>query len=300
MAKRKHHEEHEEHVNHEAWVIPYADMLTLLMALFLVMWAVGNIDEEKFEKVAQSFRHEIYGDARVVDPAIDQPAGEGVLQGETIWPLNGLVETIIGENGNVTGQMAVLALQRQQAAAEAEADALEGVRQEVEQRIGEAGLSGSVAFRTEARGLVVTVVTDQVLFAAGSAALQREGLGILGSLGQVLADFGHEITVEGHTDSVPINTPQYPSNWELSTSRATAVARYLIETAGLEPDMVSASGFADTHPLDTNDTAEGRARNRRVEIVILANDAEPIDTSFLDALAGSVAAADTEGGGTNG
>jgi len=131
-----------------------------------------------------------------------------------------------------------------------------------------------VTFRREDRGLVVTVVTDQVLFAAGSAELADEGNAILAVIAAPLQGVPNHITVEGHTDSRPISTPRYPSNWELSTDRATTVLRYLVSALNVPGSRISAAGYADTRNIADNATPEGRAQNRRVEIVInsVAND----------------------------
>ena len=118
------------------------------------------------------------------------------------------------------------------------------------------------------RGLVVRVLTDQLLFASGQATLRPAGFPLLNEVAQLLnVDTRHPITVEGHTDNVPISSSQYPSNWELSTDRATTVVRYLI-AKGVNRERLGAVGYADLHPLASNATAAGRAKNRRVEIVL--------------------------------
>jgi len=130
------------------------------------------------------------------------------------------------------------------------------------------GLAHEVQTVIDRRGLVVRVLTDQLLFVSGQAALEPAGLPLLNEVAQLLnVDQSHPITVEGHTDNVPISSSQYPSNWELSTDRATTVVRYLIAQA-VKRGRLGAVGYADLHPIDSNATAAGRARNRRVEIVL--------------------------------
>lgn len=269
------HEEHEEHVNHEAWVIPYADMLTLLMALFLVLFAVGRVDTEKFKKLAESFRSEFgagSSSAQVVD-----------LGGGAAGPLDGgsgvldLGEAAVPEARAAEASDALAEKESAEAAAQATASALEGVREAVQLHADAAGLGNAIGFRTEERGLVVTIVTDQVLFEPGRAELQAAGLQILDIITDALAQTPYDLAVEGHTDSRPISTSRFPSNWELSTARATSVLRYLVDVHGLDPARLAASGYADTRPLDGSATPEAQARNRRVEIVVLSDVALPVD-----------------------
>ena len=132
------------------------------------------------------------------------------------------------------------------------------------------GLGDNVSFRQEERGLVVTIVTDQVLFVSGEADVQIRGKQILNGIVNALTKIDNNIQIEGHTDSRPISNGRYPSNWELSTSRATNVLRYFVDVEGFPANRISASGYGDTKPLASNDTAEGQSKNRRVELVVLS------------------------------
>jgi chemotaxis protein MotB len=145
---------------------------------------------------------------------------------------------------------------------------LAALKQKLDAYAKEHGLSNDVQTVIDRRGLVVRVLTDQLLFASGQATLQPVGFPLLNEVAQLLnVDKSHPITVEGHTDNVPISSSKYPSNWELSTDRATTVVRYLI-SKGVNRQRLGAVGYADLHPLSSNATAAGRARNRRVEIVL--------------------------------
>lgn len=262
--RHEEHEEHEEHVNHEAWVIPYADMLTLLMALFLVLFAVGRTDIEKFKKLAESFRQEFGngGSAEIVsvdtgttgDTPID--GGNGVLESPGLLPTAEQVDAAIQ--------------QAEQSAAEVAVGELNGVREQIQSLADQQGVGDKIAFRFEGRGLVLTILDDTVLFEPGQATLQSAGLSILDLVTSSLLNAGHDVAIEGHTDSRPISTSRYPSNWELSTARATSVLRYML-LQGFDPARISASGYADTRPVAANDTPEGQAANRRVEIVIVSD-----------------------------
>ena len=263
-GRHEEHEEHEEHVNHEAWVIPYADMLTLLMALFLVLFAVGRTDIEKFKKLAESFRQEFGGggSAEIVSVGTgstgDTPlqGGQGVLDNPELVPTQAQVEAAI--------ELA------QKSVAEEAVVALNGVRDDIQAAVDARGEGDKIAFRFDGTGLILTILDESVLFAGGHAALQPEGVVVLDAVLDSLVTVPNHIAIHGHTDSRPIHTSRYPSNWELSTSRATSVLRYML-LRGFEPSRLSASGYADTQPVGDNETEAGRAANRRVEIVIISD-----------------------------
>jgi chemotaxis protein MotB len=260
VPKRKqHHEEHEEHVNHEAWVIPYADMLTLLMAMFLVLWAIGQVDVSKAKAVSTGFADE-FGLARSAGKGA---GGNGLLDGaerpeEKTDPL--------GVKSKVDKTLAIL---RQEQAKEEAARQLEGVQSRIEGAAVASGLSDNLRFRLEARGLIVSIVAEGVLFDPGSAGLRPEGRRLLDDIAGSLTGIPNSIAIEGHTDDRPISTAQFPSNWELSTARASSVLRYLADRHGIPPARLSASGYGDQRPVDDNATETGRARNRRVDIAVL-------------------------------
>ena len=261
MAARRHkHAAHEEaHENHERWLITYADMITLLMVLFIVLYAIGQTDLAKFEALKNSLS-EGFGSGVGIDNVVAE-GGDGVLEG-AVAPVD---------------MEALEALEREEAAAEmaaAEHDRLAGAQEAIQAELAAAGLDNAVAFRLEERGLVVTIVVDNVLFDVGSAALRDGGRAVLDHLAPALGRLPNPIAVEGHTDDTPINGGgTYASNWELSTARATSVLRYLIEAHAVPADRLSAGGYADQRPVAGNDSAEGRAANRRVELVVLSTTA---------------------------
>lgn len=263
MPKKHHHEEHEEHVNHEAWVIPYADMLTLLMGLFLVLWAISNQDLAKLKEFGAGFG-EAVGVSSPAAPTQGGPGGDGVLDG-------GNTPTTMPSIGNE--DMATAALEREQAAEAAravESTNLTQAESVITVAASEQGVAPALSFAREERGLVVSIVSDDVLFEAGSADLRTDGLGALDAVAAGLAQLPNPISIEGHTDSRPISTGRYPSNWELSTARAAAVLRYMASVHGLDTSRMVAGGYADQRPAGDNATDEGRARNRRVDIAVLS------------------------------
>jgi len=279
-----HEEEHEEHVNHEAWVIPYADMLTLLMALFLMLWATSSSDEAKFAALADSLR-EAFGNGTGENELVVTVGGAGFLEGqesgvtggdldvEVKKPTNDELTTaaLAGPQNRVTkADQAMKREQEKAALKKAEDEELKKAQEQIAASAAAAGVAGEIKFRREERGLVVTIVTDNVLFESGSSVLEPKGQSIVRLVTEVLRNVPNDVVVEGHTDNSPIKTFQYPSNWELSSLRGTAVLRFMIERVNYDANRIAASGFGETRPVDTNDTAAGRAANRRVEIVVLA------------------------------
>lgn len=265
MSKKKHHhEEHEEHVNHEAWVIPYADMLTLLMALFLVMWASGQTDLDKARQVAAGF-----ADSLGIEGNGSGVGGVGIFDGaERIEESSAQPDIKPKVGAEAIAALGVQKAMEQSAAASAQQIA--SVEKALAENAARAGTGAELAFRTEPRGLVVSIVSEGVLFDPGSADLRPEGRRVLDGIAPTLHFIPNRIAVEGHTDDRPIATGRFPSNWELSTARAAAVLRYLVDWHRLNPGRVSASGYGDTQPAASNADDAGRARNRRVDIAILS------------------------------
>lgn len=302
--KREHHDEHEEHVNHEAWVIPYADVLTLLMALFLVLFALGRTDEDKAEIAALTWRKSLSSEG-IFQFGINTESGTGgsgplasgalgVLEGIGPKPAateenngGGLTESagearpaivVISKDGTVT-ELPAVTIPPVDGGDVTYSDPLTYVEDTVRDRAQGTGLLDQIGFRREPRGLVVTILTDQVVFGAGQAEIQAGGFRLLDVVADSLAPLSNDVMVEGHTDSRPISTTRYPSNWELSTARATSVLRYLVEARGFPAERISAAGYADTHPVDFGTSDASMARNRRVEIVVLATTSTAAETT---------------------
>ena len=249
------HEEEEEHVNHERWLITYADMITLLMVLFIVLYSISQVDLAKFRRLKEG-----------VAGGFGGPAAAGALSGGA-GPLEGGTEAVTSAQA---AQAALADAQAKAAGARQQRSVLQGAQQEIQRSLDKEGLSDTVKFRLEARGLVVTIVSDKVLFDPGQADLRPEGRDIVDKLAAAIGRLPNKLSVEGHTDNTPISG-RYPSNWELSTARATTVLRELIEGHGISPARLQAAGYADERPVASNDTPEGRAANRRVELVVLAD-----------------------------
>ncbi|WP_406833098.1 OmpA family protein [Pedococcus sp. KACC 23699] len=279
---RRRAEEHEEpeHENAERWLLSYADMITLLMALFIVLFAISQVDQAKLIALSNGLE-QYFGEPAAVSSSTGilnggvqgQPDSKAVgpTRPESIVPV--LVKpTTSGQPtdaGKGSGQAdAGKGPGKGPGTGTSQKDDLTAIRDRIAKSLAAKGLSGSVQFQVRDHGLVVNVVTDRVLFDAGEATLRPEGRKVLDAVAPILKTLPNELTVEGHTDNVPISG-QFPSNWELSTERATTVLRYVL-TRGVNGTRISASGYADQRPLSSNATAAGRARNRRVAIVVHA------------------------------
>ncbi len=264
-GRRKKVEEPEEHENHERWLVTYADMITLLMVLFIVLFSIGQTDLEKFRRL-QAGLNDAFG---TEIPGVLSANGEGLLNDQAAF----------GAERAAEADAAIAALDAARRALAEDRVALEGTREELDHRLTALGVREDVELRIDERGLIVTIVTDQVLFAPGADGILGEGTSILTAVGAALHDLPNLVSVEGHTDDVPISSGRFASNWELSTSRATSVLRMLVETADIAPDRLAAGGYADTRPVADNATVEGRAANRRVEVVVhsLVTEAEIVN-----------------------
>ncbi len=241
---------HEEHVD-ESWLIPYADILTLLLALFIVLFAASEVDSKKFEAIAKSFNSAMQG-------------GTGVLQYDSA------VESI-DDTGQIPkmGEADIPAEQQKEMTPEQDQKELGELQESIEGYIKEKGLSPRLQTKLTKQGLLVTI-TEGVLFHSGDAEVGGEARKIVSEISHLLvSDPPRQIVIEGHTDNTPINTVKYPSNWELSSARAINFMKILLENEKLDPKKFSATGYGEYQPVDTNDTAAGKAKNRRVEVLIL-------------------------------
>lgn len=219
----------------EKWAIPYADFLTLLLCLFIALFAMAQAGKQAALEYAQAFA-KAFG-MRLV------PFQESLPK--QILPQPVVPRSEPTEKGR--------RIQRQ-------------IR-ELEEMLKRMGLEGEFKVSYEVIGIRL-ILQEKILFPSGSAELKPETYPILDKLYEILKDLPNPVEVEGHTDSIPISTEKFPSNWELSTARASSIVRYFI-AKGINPERLKASGYADTKPIASNATPEGRAQNRRVEIVIL-------------------------------
>jgi chemotaxis protein MotB len=249
--RRRMHAE-EEHENDERWLLTYADMITLLMALFMVLFSISSVNISKFVTLQHSLQDAFSG--RIL------PGGRALKEsgGSTTSPQ-------VAENTPSIKQSAADAAS---AAAKAERESFERLKQRVDAYARAHNLDSKVTTLVTKDGLVIRLLTDKLLFDSGSATVRARGRGLLAEVGGLLrAESRHDIRVRGYTDTVPIRTSVFPSNWELSAARAASIVREFMH-AGVVPERLEAAGRAYLDPLSSNATAEGRARNRRVEVLL--------------------------------
>ena len=277
---------HGEHENEERWLLTYADMITLLMALFMVLFSISSVNISKYRTLQESLKAAFSGSVLPGGKAILQAGSQSEKQKSSqdtaIPSIVAIAPTATNQNtsgasgSSRAAQSMSSARTSEQAkalitAAKIEQQQLQALKARLDAYLKAHGLSSQVQTVISRRGLVVRVLTDKVLFDSGQATLKAPGLPLLGEVANLLnVEQNHQIAVEGHTDDVPIASAQYPSNWELSTARATTVVRYFI-SHGVSADRLTASGYADLHPIVSNATDHGRQLNRRVEIVLLRN-----------------------------
>jgi chemotaxis protein MotB len=252
MARKRREEEHE---NHERWLVSYADFITLLFAFFVVMYAISSVNEGKYKVLSNSL-------SNAFTNTTAQPGGQpmAVIQGAPPIP-----PRPIGKPDKLPDQKKVEQRQKMKNIA---GNIMEALQPLVAQ--------GKVRLLETSRGVTIEI-NDSILFQPGQAKLQAASINAMLAIAQVLAASDFPITIEGHTDNIPISTPQFPSNWELSAMRATTVLR-LFNDGGVGAERLTAIGYGETRPVETNTTLEGRARNRRVSILIDSNrPEEPTD-----------------------
>jgi chemotaxis protein MotB len=249
----------DEHENEERWLLTYADMITLLLALFMVLFSISSVNVSKFDEVRSSLQNAFSGQILPGGPAFHQAGGSQASEHSAPEPpLPALKTPSSGDGADAYGRK--------------EEEDFKALKAQIDQYTKDHGLQSQVSTQITRRGLVVRLLTDKVLFASGEAVLKPKARPLLRKMAQLLKfEVRHPIFVEGHTDSIPIASEVYPTNWELSTGRAASVVRELIRD-GVGRSRLGAAGYASEHPIATNRTDLGRRRNRRVEIVLVRQD----------------------------
>jgi chemotaxis protein MotB len=260
---------HAEHENEERWLLTYSDMITLLMALFMVLFSISSVNISKYQTLQESLKAAFSGSVLSGGRSIIQAGSASSSAHAAATADVPSIVPLSPTSPNSQNRFATQVANAQKSASQSlkEQAALQQLKLRMDAYARSHGFGKDAQSIIEHRGLVVRV-SDNILFSSGEATLHPAGLPLLNEVAQLLnLDRSNPITVEGHTDNVPIHGDQYPTNWELSTARATTVVRYLIGR-GLTPSRLGAAGYADLHPIDSNATEAGRAENRRVEIVI--------------------------------
>ncbi|HHU76074.1 MAG TPA: OmpA family protein [Firmicutes bacterium] len=251
MKKRERKKESKE-IGAPGWMVTYGDMTTLLLTFFILLFTFSSIDVKRFQEVMSAVQHSFMGRTGIL-------MGSTGIEGEEGKRLDNLEASSPDELAS--------ALAEQQATMLEMMAQLEETYEEVKSFLRKAGLEDDIQLRLEDRGIVMEL-PEHILFDSGEAVIKDDFYPTFDLLSELLAGLPNQIFIEGHTDDVPIKTYLYPSNWELSVARAVSVARYLVDVHDLPPRRFVATGYGEYHPLDTNETPEGRARNRRVSIVI--------------------------------
>ncbi len=271
-GRRRGGSEHEG--SNERWLLTYADMITLLMALFMVLFSISSVNISKYQTLQKSLKAAFSGNILPGGKAVaQQGATDNAAQTPSSVELQA-IEPVATEgasslqNSSMHGSSNATAAAAKEAAAQREAAQFAHIKAELDAYAAAHGFAKSVQTTIEARGLVIRVLTDDLLFASGQATLEGHAAGLLSEIAALLnVAATHPISVEGNTDNVPIHSSLFPSNWQLSTARASTVVQFLI-AHGVSSSRLTASGNAEQRPVDSNATAAGRARNRRVEIVM--------------------------------
>src|SRR4051794_19198771 len=249
--------DHEEHAD-ERWLLTYADLITLLMALFMVLFSMSVVNKSKLASLKSSLHNAFAPHVLPGGESIKQTGGDA-----QIADIQPQVHTRPSPSSPTEARTQMTA------AATAQDDhQLRQLKAQVDKQAKASGVAGKVQSKITARGLVIDILTDHLLFESGDARIQPAGMSLLDRLAPLLRkQSSRAVDIEGHTDSMPIHGSVYPSNWELSTARASAVVRALI-AMGLQPERLTAEGRAYLDPSASNATEQGRARNRRVQIVL--------------------------------
>jgi len=248
----------EDQENRDRWLLTYADLITLLLAFFIVMYSMSRLDADKFNKMKTQLSSVLRGGSTIF-PRGDEfdGAGAGMLK---VGDLK-MIQKRIGDklalygSGNAPGVIAGTPLDTK--------------------------IADAISTEVTERGLTIHI-KDQLLFESGSADLKEEAREVLSLVADEIKGIKNHIVIEGHTDNIPISTRKYPSNWELSSARSTNVVRYLVENKGYDPVKVSARGFGEYRPIVSNASENGRARNRRVDIVILTDALSMVEPTAND------------------
>lgn len=247
---------HKPHVSHERWLVSYADFITLMFAFFVVLFATSQADKKKEAAVSQAIDH-AFRTLGLFEPAKIDPNAKGFAVSKD--PAAAPVNIVLGDELGIS--------------ADTKRD-LQRIQEQLQGKLSNQIAEHVVAMHLGHDGLVISL-REAGFYDSGSATPHPSSMPSLDAIAETLKATPYDIRIEGHTDNVPIHNSQFDSNWELSTARATRLARLFIERQGFQPERLSASGYAEYHPVATNATAEGRSENRRVDIIVLPSISRP-------------------------
>lgn len=237
------------------WLLTYADLITLLLAFFVIMYSMSQTDAKKYQALAHSLAIAFNSSSGGSSVVLDQ-GGASTVQ-------------VPAPEEQSSSDLELLKKKKQEMEIrKKENEEFQKIKEQIEKYAAKLGFKNKVIMNIEERGLVISLA-DSVMFDTGKANLTPMAIKVLDQMAGLLKQLNNPIRIEGHTDNVPIKNSKYPSNWQLSTDRATTVLIYLIEKHGLSPQKLSAAGYGEYKPIVPNTSEENRSRNRRVDIVIL-------------------------------
>lgn len=235
----------EDKENHERWFVSYADFITLLFAFFTVMYALSSVNEQKYKAMSESLSDAFSAPpGRIIEVPVEVP---GYREDPTLGFMTSEFQKIFS-----------------------------GDYRRVQANLSELEATEKININIERRGVIVSLL-EQGVFASGEATLLPEALAVIDEIALTLKELPNQIKIEGHTDNIPIHNDEFQSNWELSSARAMNILLYMVNKHNLDPTKLSATGYGEFRSIADNNTPEGRARNRRVDIVLFNRDAALIE-----------------------
>jgi chemotaxis protein MotB len=279
-GRKKHAEEHEEHGPDERWMASYMDMVTVLMCMFIVLFAMSTVDAKKFDllrnSLATGFGQTDIGKVdsakgTIIDPTKASKSGESFGAGPQ----------------TAQAAAAAAAAKADAAAAVKEVDSIKNLEARVSSSLAVQGLQGTVQFTIDQRGLTIRLVDQQAFFAPNSTVLTGSAPRVLDTIAPILSATGEDIAVEGHADS-RATLPPFPTNWELSSGRAVSVLRRMVESGGVDAARIGAVGYGSSRPLSLGTAPADFAQNRRVDIIALSNASESVRALIPDVVSGKI------------
>ncbi len=266
-SRRKREEEPEEHGNHERWLVSYADMMTLLMVLFIVMFAISQVDQRRFDMLKDGMA------AGFGNSASPFQGSEGTMSAEGIKPLDPVrpeaPSTDVAKNGARAAADRAAAADDSYDKAAKEVDSLEALQKRIEKALKAKGYLDDVAMKIDERGLSISLVSRHIVFRANEADLSPRGQQVLDVLAPVIRSLPNHIDVDGHTNQVKVKPKYYPTDWELSAARAVTVLRYLDERGDVPAKRMAAVAYGHERPLRDPALPGAAALNKRVDLVVV-------------------------------
>ena len=265
-----------EHGADERWLLTYADMITLLMCLFMVLWSISSVNITKLQELQRSLQQAFIGKVLTGGSSVLSGSPARIQGVQTATPSSAASDSSTIIPNNVSAPISQATQAAVNRAAQAEQQSLLHVQQQIERYARQHGFASEIRTTIDERGLVIRLLTDHVLFASDQATVEATAVPLLHEIAHLIlhAGIANPIRVEGNTDNVPITGGPYRDNWELSAARATAVLEQFLYD-GVPPSRLSMAGYADQNPIEPNTTAAGRAANRRVDVVVVRRGPAP-------------------------